>query len=189
MGHCQLFPWWTALPNDLIPFRPGKSVSSISYCSWCAWNRIGYRSLAPIYFRNSNAAVIVYDITQVSLWYLVDTVYPADSFDSHQKLVFFSVKTTALMRLLQASFEKAKSWVRELQQQADPSIVIMLVGNKLDMESSRRTPKEIGERFAKEENLLFTEASAKSGEGVQELFMEIGNWLSRSHIKRLTPYP
>ena len=27
----------------------------------------GYRSLAPIYFRNSAAAVIVYDITQVSL--------------------------------------------------------------------------------------------------------------------------
>ena len=27
--------------------------------------RIGYKSLAPIYFRNSNAAVIVYDITQV----------------------------------------------------------------------------------------------------------------------------
>lgn len=25
----------------------------------------GYRSLAPIYFRNSAAAVIVYDITQV----------------------------------------------------------------------------------------------------------------------------
>ena len=25
-----------------------------------------YKSLAPIYFRNSNAAVIVYDITQVS---------------------------------------------------------------------------------------------------------------------------
>ena len=26
-----------------------------------------YKSLAPIYFRNSNAAVIAYDITQVSL--------------------------------------------------------------------------------------------------------------------------
>lgn len=34
-------------------------------------NSTGYKSLAPIYFRNSNAAVIVYDITQVSwrvLW-------------------------------------------------------------------------------------------------------------------------
>ncbi len=54
----------------------------------------------------------------------------------------------------------------------------MLVGNKLDMESSRRTPREMGERFAQEEGLLFTEASAKNGDGVQDLFMEIGKSLS-----------
>lgn len=50
----------------------------------------------------------------------------------------------------------------------------MLVGNKLDMEEARKTPREVGERFAEEEGLLFTEASAKSGDGVQELFLEIG---------------
>ena len=50
----------------------------------------------------------------------------------------------------------------------------MLVGNKLDMEASRKTSRELGERFAEEEGLLFTEASAKSGDGVEELFMEIG---------------
>ncbi|ORY24007.1 small GTPase superfamily [Naematelia encephala] len=100
----------------------------------------GYKSLAPIYFRNSNAAVIVYDITQTS-------------------------------------FEKAKSWVRELQRQADPSTIIMLVGNKLDLASARKTTTELGQRFAEEEGLLFAEASAKTGEGVQELFMEIAKKL------------
>jgi Ras-related protein Rab-5C len=50
----------------------------------------------------------------------------------------------------------------------------MLVGNKLDMESSRKTSTELGQRFAEEEGLLFTEASAKTGGGVEELFMEIG---------------
>jgi Ras-related protein Rab-5C len=64
--------------------------------------------------------------------------------------------------------------VRELQRQADPSIVIMLVGNKLDLDSSRNTPQEVAERFAMEEGLLYAEASAKSGDGVQDLFMEIG---------------
>ncbi|WVF69647.1 hypothetical protein IAT40_004426 [Kwoniella sp. CBS 6097] len=100
----------------------------------------GYKSLAPIYFRNSNAAVIVYDITQ-------------------------------------ASFEKAKSWVRELQRQADPSIVIMLVGNKSDLSSQRKTPRGLGEQFAQEEGLLFAEASAKSGDGVEDLFMDIAKKL------------
>jgi len=70
--------------------------------------------------------------------------------------------------------------VRELQRQADPSIVIMLVGNKLDMEASRKTSRELGEQYAQEEGLLFAEASAKTGDGVQELFLEIGTCCSRS---------
>jgi GTPase SAR1 family protein len=47
-------------------FRLDKSVSD-SHCPAESVDEIGYKSLAPIYFRNSNAAVIVYDITQVSL--------------------------------------------------------------------------------------------------------------------------
>ena len=31
----------------------------------------------------------------------------------------------------QASLEKAKAWVKELQRQANPNIVICLVGNKV----------------------------------------------------------
>lgn len=31
------------------------------------------------------------------------------------------------------SFEKAKNWVKELQRQANPNIVIALVGNKIDL--------------------------------------------------------
>ena len=52
----------------------------------------------------------------------------------------------------------------------------MLVGNKSDLSSARKMPKELGERFAEEEGLLFTEASAKSGEGVEGLFMDIGTF-------------
>lgn len=117
--------------------------TTIKFEIWDTAGQERYKSLAPIYFRNSNAAVIVYDITQ-----------PPET-----------------------SFEKAKSWVRELQRQADPSIVIMLVGNKTDMDSQRKTSREIGEQYAKEEGLLFAEASAKTGEGVEELFMEIAKKL------------
>ena len=61
-----------------------------------------------------------------------------------------------------------------MQRQADPSIVIMLVGNKVDMEASRKTSREMGEQYAQEEGLLFAEASAKTGDGVEELFVDIG---------------
>jgi hypothetical protein len=52
----------------------------------------------------------------------------------------------------------------------------MLVGNKSDLENQRKIPKEMGELFAEEEGLLFGEASAKSGDGVEGLFMEIGTF-------------
>ena len=106
--------------------------------------------------------------------------------------------------MIQSSFEKAKSWVKELQRQANPNIVIALVGNKVDLlgESSgsnadendedddtatatpeagdssslRAVPKDEVEAYAKEAGLLFFETSAKTGEGVVEVFTEIGEY-------------
>ena len=66
----------------------------------------------------------------------------------------------------------------------------MLVGNKSDLENSRKIPKEMGELFAEEEGLLFGEASAKTGEGVEGLFMEIGMFFPASlFLFRPPPLP
>ena len=70
--------------------------------------------------------------------------------------------------------EKARSWVRELQRQADPSIVIALCGNKTDLAARRQVSQEEAQKYAEEEGLMWMEASAKTGEGVQDIFMAIG---------------
>ncbi|SNX82297.1 probable VPS21 - Rab5-like GTPase involved in vacuolar protein sorting [Melanopsichium pennsylvanicum] len=134
------------------------------------WDTAGqerFHSLAPMYYRNAQASAIIYDVTKAS------------------------------------SFEKAKSWVKELQRQANPNIVIALVGNKIDLlnesssstsandeaededdetatttpeasgDSLRAVPKDEAEAYAKEAGLLFFETSAKTGEGVVEVFTEI----------------
>ena len=44
-----------------------------------------------------------------------------------------------------ASLEKARTWIRELQRQADPSIVITLCGNKLDLDERRQVTQEVFE--------------------------------------------
>ncbi|GAA5862748.1 hypothetical protein JCM3774_001907 [Rhodotorula dairenensis] len=73
-----------------------------------------------------------------------------------------------------ASLVKARSWIAELQRQADPGIVVMLVGNKLDLaESERQVPTEEAQRFADEEGLMFMEVSAKTAEGVKQVFDKI----------------
>lgn len=73
-----------------------------------------------------------------------------------------------------ASLEKARSWIRELQRQADPSIVIALCGNKSDLAARRQVTEEEAKKYADEEGLMWAETSAKTGEGVNEIFTAIG---------------
>ena len=41
-----------------------------------------------------------------------------------------------------ATLEKARHWIRELQKQADSSIIIALCGNKLDLDERRAITEE-----------------------------------------------
>jgi len=45
--------------------------------------------------------------------------------------------------LLQDTFARAKTWVKELQRQASPNIVIALSGNKADMSSKRMVEYDV----------------------------------------------
>jgi Ras-related protein Rab-5C len=143
----------------------------------------------PMYDRNAQAAVVVYDVTKAS------------------------------------SLEKAKTWVKELQRQANPNIVIALAGNKIDLvqpsqsasaagstsesedepddatatpgetaasdpetENLRQVPREEAQAYAEEAGLLFFETSAKTGEGVVDVFTEIGTSRCGSHVHTLSDY-
>ncbi|PLW38743.1 hypothetical protein PCANC_19302 [Puccinia coronata f. sp. avenae] len=115
--------------------------TTIKFEIWDTAGQERYKSLAPMYYRNANCAVVVYDITS------------------------------------SASLEKAKTWIRELQKQADAQIVIALAGNKADLEERRQVPTEEAQRFAEEENLLFFETSAKNSTNVSDIFTAIAKKL------------
>lgn len=46
------------------------------------------------------------------------------------------------------TYESAERWLKELYEHADPNIVVMLVGNKTDLESVRSVPTEEARDFA-----------------------------------------
>lgn len=78
----------------------------------------------------------------------------------------------------QDTFGRAKTWVKELQKQASPSIVIALAGNKADLASKRMVDLEEAQAYADEHGLLFMETSAKTAMNVNDIFLAIGElWL------------
>ena len=49
-------------------------------------------------------------------------------------------------------------------------VIFAVVGNKTDLDDRREVNSDEGENFAKEQNFIFAEVSAKTGEGFSELF-------------------
>jgi Ras-related protein Rab-2A len=60
-----------------------------------------------------------------------------------------------------------------VRQNGNPDMTIMLIGNKCDLDARRQVSFEEGERFAKENGLIFTETSAKTAFNVEEVNLAV----------------
>lgn len=99
------------------------------------------------------------------------------------------------------SFDNTRAWLGEINEYAQEDVVIMLLGNKADMNQDRVIRYEDGERLAKvrpssiylkftlmdlirmnsvlqEYNVVFMETSAKTGMNVELAFMAIARLIS-----------
>lgn len=72
-----------------------------------------------------------------------------------------------------ASFENAARWLKELRDHTDPSIVVMLIGNKSDLRHLLAVSTEDGKSFAERESLYFMETSALEATNVENAFSEV----------------
>jgi Ras-related protein Rab-37 len=72
-----------------------------------------------------------------------------------------------------ASFDNIRAWLAEINEYAQDDVVIMLLGNKCDMNAERVVSREHGDRLAKEYGTAFMETSAKTGINVDLAFMAI----------------
>eukprot|EP00296_Roombia_truncata_P008253 JP446730.1.p1 GENE.JP446730.1~~JP446730.1.p1 ORF type:complete len:155 (-),score=22.56 JP446730.1:182-646(-) len=71
-----------------------------------------------------------------------------------------------------STFHHLASWLTDARNLTNPNTVIMLIGNKLDMAKNREVSQEEACRFAEENGLIYVEASAKTGENVEEAFLK-----------------
>ncbi|XP_054899202.1 ras-related protein Rab-5C-like [Poeciliopsis prolifica] len=118
--------------------------TTVKFEIWDTAGQERYHSLAPMYYRGAQAAVVVFDITNIE------------------------------------TFERAKNWVKELQRQASPNIVIALAGNKADIADKRAVEYQEAQTYADSKSLLFMETSAKTSMNVNEMFMAIARHLPTS---------
>ena len=93
-----------------------------------------FRSLIPMYTRDANIILLVYDIA------------------------------------CKESFVHLPDWIKDLTNINKDEVIFALVGNKKDLEDKREVTVEEGQKVAQENDFIFQEVSAKTGEGFSDLF-------------------
>ena len=71
------------------------------------------------------------------------------------------------------SFENVTTWVECVDKFAKSNVLRILVGNKTDLEDKRVISKEEGKKLAEENGLKFYEISAKTMNGLVEMFEDV----------------
>ncbi|CAM8952426.1 unnamed protein product [Rhodiola kirilowii] len=92
----------------------------------------------------------------------------------------------------ESSFNNIKNWIRNIEQHASDNVNKILVGNKADMDESKRAvPTAKGQALADEYGIKFFETSAKTNLNVEQVFFSIARdikeRLSETDNKAETP--
>ena len=109
------------------------------------WDTAGqerFHALGPIYYRDADSALLVFDVTDLE------------------------------------SFDKVKSWVRELRKMVRTPILLVIAGNKVDLEKDRVVSRQVAVEYAESVGAHYGETSAKTGRGVSELFGTLASRLA-----------
>lgn len=84
----------------------------------------------------------------------------------------------------QDSFQKVKNWVKELKRMLGEELVIIIVGNKLDLELQRTVMQDQAEEYAESVGAYYCETSAKRNDGIEEVFLNLTKWMIERYDKR-----
>jgi len=117
---------------------PGHMIrrGATSYCL-CLHHLFSFHALGPIYYRDANGALLVYDITDKD------------------------------------SFTKVRNWVKELRKIVGQDIKVCIAGNKSDLAKRRQVNEAEALEYARSVGATHVHTSAKTGRGVNEVFLEL----------------
>jgi len=90
--------------------------------------------------------------------------------DSHVAVVVFDITN-------KETFNSTAKWIADVRAQRGNDVVIVLVGNKTDLASSRQVTSAEIEACANEQDIMFIETSAKEGFNIKLLFRRLATAL------------
>jgi Ras-related protein Rab-21 len=110
---------------------------SVKLMIWDTAGQERFHALGPIYYRDAQGALLVYDITD------------------------------------RDSFTKVRNWVKELRKIVGQDIVLVIAGNKSDLEKKRQVEDSEATEYSKSVNAIHISCSAKTGNNVEQAFLEL----------------
>ncbi|PPS06152.1 hypothetical protein GOBAR_AA14511 [Gossypium barbadense] len=120
------------------------------------WDTAGqerFRTITTAYYRGAMGILLVYDVTDESSFNILN--FPINSANVN-------------------FFLDIRNWIRNIEQHASDNVNKILVGNKADMDESKRAvPTSKGQALADEYGIKFFETSAKTNLNVEEVFFSI----------------
>ena len=127
----------STLEATYLEKRLNLGNKSVKLNIWDTAGQERYHALGPIYYRDANGALLVYDITD------------------------------------RDSFTKVRNWVKELRKIIGNKIVLVIAGNKCDLEKYRQVEESEATEYAQSVGAIHIQCSAKTGVNVEQAFLEI----------------
>lgn len=166
----------THMPAAFLTQKCNLPSRTIKFEIWDTAGQERFASLAPMYYRNAQAALVVYDITKPSSLTKAQHWVAELHRQASPGIVIALVGNKSDLASEGTSGDVAED--ADAAPAADGD-----VGAEGESTDARRVPTKTAKAYADEEGLLFFETSAKTGQNVAEVFTAIANAIPETSLK------
>ncbi|CAD8127923.1 unnamed protein product [Paramecium sonneborni] len=154
--------------------RVGKTCLTLKYCK-NEFNGEQQSSVDATFFEKSidlgggkNITLAIWDTAGQEIFHALTTVYYRDAYGA---VLVYDVT-------YKESFLKVEKWVEELRSFGTKDICIVVAGNKSDLKNQIQIDKNEVEEYCKKIGAKHFFTSAKSGGGINEMFLSLAESIS-----------
>ena len=126
-----------------------------------------YQATIGLDFQSKNITIHDQDVRLI--------IYDTAGQEKFRSLIPMYIREAQIILLIydisdRESFDSMPRWIQEVKDVINKEVVYALIGNKIDLEKERKVTFDEGKKLAEQNNFVFQEVSAKTGENFEKLF-------------------